>query len=151
MATVSWLVLAWGAVGTAMAQGRVDLVRVGDRLRIVVPLSTADAPRLDQRGTVGRLVFAAPIDLDIPALGAARGQFLDAIEARDEGRELVFALGRGMTASRALSGPRQYVVEDWRGHRLSAPPRGYHWVQVGADYVLVAVATGIILQMMLAN
>ena len=46
---------------------------------------------------------------------------------------------------------RQYVVEDWRGHRLSAPPRGYHWVQVGADYVLVAVATGIILQMMLAN
>jgi len=46
---------------------------------------------------------------------------------------------------------RQYVVEDWRGHRLSAPPRGYHWVQIGADYALVAVATGIILQMMLAN
>jgi Ni/Co efflux regulator RcnB len=46
---------------------------------------------------------------------------------------------------------RQYVVDDWRGHRLSAPPRGYHWVQVGADYALVAVATGVILQMLLAN
>jgi Ni/Co efflux regulator RcnB len=44
---------------------------------------------------------------------------------------------------------RQYVVEDWRGHRLSAPPRGYHWVQSGNDYVLVAIATGIILQLML--
>jgi Ni/Co efflux regulator RcnB len=46
---------------------------------------------------------------------------------------------------------RQYVVNDWRGHHLSAPPRGYHWVQSGADYVLVAVATGVILQLLLAN
>jgi Ni/Co efflux regulator RcnB len=46
---------------------------------------------------------------------------------------------------------RQYVVEDWRGHRLSAPPRGYHWVQSGGDYVLVAIATGIILQLLLSN
>jgi Ni/Co efflux regulator RcnB len=46
---------------------------------------------------------------------------------------------------------RQYVVEDWRSHRLSAPPRGYHWVQSGGDYVLVAIATGIILQLLLNN
>jgi Ni/Co efflux regulator RcnB len=46
---------------------------------------------------------------------------------------------------------RQYVVEDWRGHQLSAPPRGYHWVQSGGDYVLVAIATGIILQLLLNN
>lgn len=43
----------------------------------------------------------------------------------------------------------QYVVDDWRGHHLSAPPRGYHWVQTGDDFVLVAIATGIILQLML--
>jgi Ni/Co efflux regulator RcnB len=46
---------------------------------------------------------------------------------------------------------RQYVVDDWRGHRLSAPPRGYHWVQTGGDYVLVAVATGIIASLLLSN
>lgn len=46
---------------------------------------------------------------------------------------------------------RQYVVNDWRGHYLSAPPRGYHWVQTGQDYVLVAIATGVILQLFLAN
>lgn len=46
---------------------------------------------------------------------------------------------------------RQYVVDDWRGHRLSAPPRGYHWVQTGGDYVLVAIATGVIMQLLLNN
>ncbi len=43
----------------------------------------------------------------------------------------------------------QYEVRDWRGHHLSAPPRGYHWVQVNGDYVLAAVATGIILDTLL--
>jgi Ni/Co efflux regulator RcnB len=45
----------------------------------------------------------------------------------------------------------QYVVEDWRGHRLTPPPRGYHWVQTGADYVLVAVATGVIASILLSH
>ena len=39
---------------------------------------------------------------------------------------------------------RQYVVDDWRGHRLNEPPRGYEWVQAGGDYLLVAIATGVI-------
>ena len=44
-----------------------------------------------------------------------------------------------------------YVVNDWRGHHLSAPPRGYHWVQTGGDYVLVAITTGIIAQILLGT
>jgi len=46
---------------------------------------------------------------------------------------------------------RNYVVDDWRSHHLSPPPRGYHWVQDGADYVLVAIATGIIAQILLGR
>ena len=46
---------------------------------------------------------------------------------------------------------RSYVVDDWRGHRLSSPPRGYHWVQSGGDYLLVAIATGVILDLFLNN
>ena len=46
---------------------------------------------------------------------------------------------------------RQYVVENWRGYRLSAPPHGHHWVQVGADYALVAIASGLIAQIVLSN
>ena len=45
----------------------------------------------------------------------------------------------------------QYVVNDWRGHHLNAPPRGYQWVQTGGDYVLVAIATGIIAQILLSH
>ena len=37
-----------------------------------------------------------------------------------------------------------YVVGDWRGHRLSAPPRGYQWLQYGGDYLLIAIGTGLI-------
>lgn len=46
---------------------------------------------------------------------------------------------------------RQYVVDNWRSHRLSAPPRGHHWVQVGNDYVLAAIATGVIASVLLGN
>ena len=44
---------------------------------------------------------------------------------------------------------RQYVVDDWLGHGLMAPGRGYHWVQTGGDYVLVAIPTGVIVQLLL--
>ena len=44
-----------------------------------------------------------------------------------------------------------HEVADWRGHHLSEPPRGYHWVEVNGDYVLAAVATGIILDTLLTQ
>jgi Ni/Co efflux regulator RcnB len=46
---------------------------------------------------------------------------------------------------------RNYVVDDWRGHHLSAPPRGYYWVQNGGDYLLVAIASGVIAQLILGG
>jgi len=46
---------------------------------------------------------------------------------------------------------QHYVVHDWRGHRLSAPPRGYQWVQYGGDYMLVAIASGVIAQLILGS
>lgn len=46
---------------------------------------------------------------------------------------------------------RQYVINDYRAYHLSPPPRGHQWVQVGADYVLVAIATGLIVSILLNN
>lgn len=46
---------------------------------------------------------------------------------------------------------RQYVVVNPQQHRLYAPPRGQQWVQVGGDYVLVAIATGLIVNLILNN
>ena len=43
----------------------------------------------------------------------------------------------------------QYYVSDWRSHRLYSPPYGYQWVQVGSDYVLIALATGLIVNLIL--
>lgn len=45
---------------------------------------------------------------------------------------------------------RVVVVHDYGRYRLRQPPRGYHWVRAdGGDYVLVAIATGIILDYVL--
>ena len=43
---------------------------------------------------------------------------------------------------------RAYEV-DYREHHLSPPPQGHRWVQVGADYVLIAIATGVIANIIL--
>jgi Ni/Co efflux regulator RcnB len=40
---------------------------------------------------------------------------------------------------------RNVVVYDYGSYRLRSPPRGYHWVRENNDFLLVAVATGIIL------
>lgn len=39
----------------------------------------------------------------------------------------------------------RYAV-DYRRHHLRAPPRGYQWRQVDNNYVLAAVASGLILE-----
>ncbi|HEX4333908.1 MAG TPA: RcnB family protein [Usitatibacter sp.] len=45
---------------------------------------------------------------------------------------------------RAEDHRNEYVVNDWRERRLHEPPHGYHWVRNGDDYVLAAIATGVI-------
>lgn len=45
-----------------------------------------------------------------------------------------------------------YVVRDYDRYRLRPPPRGYHYVRDDrGDYLLVGIATGIILGVILAN
>jgi len=40
---------------------------------------------------------------------------------------------------------RNVVVYDYGSYRLRPPPRGYHWVRENNDFLLVALATGVIL------
>ena len=46
---------------------------------------------------------------------------------------------------------KRYEVADWKAHNLRQPPRGYHWVNVNGDFVLAAVATGVIADLLLNN
>ncbi len=45
----------------------------------------------------------------------------------------------------------EYVVVDYRAHRLPPPPHQHQWVQVGADYALIAIATGLIASVVLGH
>ena len=45
----------------------------------------------------------------------------------------------------------QYYVNDWRRYNLRRPPRGYRWVRVDNDYMLVAITTGIIMDIIMMN
>ncbi len=51
---------------------------------------------------------------------------------------------RGDRLPRAWYG-NSYIVYDWHPYRLYAPPYGYHWVRVGNDVLLTALATGVVL------
>ena len=42
-----------------------------------------------------------------------------------------------------------YVVSNYGYYRLRQPPRGYHWVRADNNYLLVAIATGVILDIAL--
>ncbi|MCE3028076.1 RcnB family protein [Salinicola sp. DM10] len=38
----------------------------------------------------------------------------------------------------------RYWVRDWHARHLREPPRGHRWLNIDGDYVLAAVATGVI-------
>lgn len=40
---------------------------------------------------------------------------------------------------------------DWHAHHLRRPPRGYEWREVDGNYVLAAVATGVIASAIVAS
>jgi Ni/Co efflux regulator RcnB len=57
---------------------------------------------------------------------------------------------RGDRLPQQYRGGSRYVVNDWRVRHLRKPPRGYHWVRDdGGNYFLVAITTGIILDLLL--
>lgn len=69
-------------------------------------------------------------------------------DARGAGPDHAFHRGEHMPAEFRR---RVYVVDDWRGHGLPPPPRGHHWVQTGGDYVLVAIGSGLIVELYLGR
>jgi Ni/Co efflux regulator RcnB len=44
---------------------------------------------------------------------------------------------------------RQYQVNDWRARQLPAPAAGQQWVQDGTNFALIAIATGLIANLVL--
>ena len=44
-----------------------------------------------------------------------------------------------------------FVVENWKAHRLTEPPPGHQWVQAGSNYALVAIATGVVQEVLVGR
>ncbi|MCL1927003.1 MAG: RcnB family protein [Syntrophorhabdaceae bacterium] len=45
----------------------------------------------------------------------------------------------------------RYVVHNWQGRGLYAPPHGHHWLMVDGNFVLAAIATGVIVHVLLGH
>ena len=43
---------------------------------------------------------------------------------------------------------RYFVVNDWYRWQLRRPPFGYHWVRYGDEFLLVALSTGLVVDVM---
>ena len=46
---------------------------------------------------------------------------------------------------------RTYYVDNWRSYQLYEPPRGYRWVRVNGDYILVSIVSNVIAQILLGR
>ena len=95
-----------------------------------------EAPRFEQRGPGGPQAYA-PRGFDRRDVRDNRGYNARAPQFH-----------RGGYIPHEYRG-RQYVVNDWRARHLNAPPPGQQWVQAGSDYALIAIATGLIAQLVL--
>lgn len=81
------------------------------------------------------------------------GHDRDRYVRHDNGRHLGWykqSFRRGQRVPVVYMAPR-YYVNDYRAYRLAPPPRGYRWVrpyQDSNEYLLVQVATGVIMQVL---
>lgn len=60
--------------------------------------------------------------------------------------------GYDFRAGYPIPGPYRgdrYWVRDWRGYGLPSPPPGHQWRYIDGNYVLIAVATGVITSILL--
>ncbi|HLK26345.1 MAG TPA: RcnB family protein [Caulobacteraceae bacterium] len=79
---------------------------------------------------------------------AAAAMLVAGAASAQPGYRIAHTYGRGEHIDRDQWSQSQPV--DWRAHHLRAPPRGYEWREVNGQYVLAAVATGLILSAILS-
>ena len=141
--------VALGAVflaGTVQAQPRGDERHDGGRNDRPTPHDVRPAPGQNRAAPAQqRPQVQAPRGPQVQAPRAPQGRE----QARDHhGDRHDFRRGQRLPNDYRN---HQYVVDNWRAHGLKSPGRGQHWVQVGGDYLLVTIATGVIASVLLAN
>ncbi|MBB3607713.1 RcnB family protein [Rhizobium sp. BK602] len=60
-------------------------------------------------------------------------------------KKIVVRKGGWVTGRRLSASDRRRAASvDYRHHHLSAPPRGYHWVRIKNNFLLVGMTSGLI-------
>jgi len=109
-------------------------------------------------GALAATILASPLAI-APASAAPQRETVTKVKVKPNGRTVVTKRtvrpaprpayrhwARGQRFDRRYAQNYREVPnwQQYRGRRLYAPPRGYHWVRSGNDAVLVAVAGGVI-------
>ncbi|MDB5677412.1 RcnB family protein [Sphingomonas bacterium] len=102
-------------------------------------------------GAIAASILASPIAI-APASAAPQRDHRDQRDHRFDNRGRAAPAPSYRRWNKGQRFDRRYAqnyqeIGNWqqyRGRRLYAPPRGYHWVRSGNDAVLVAVAGGLI-------
>jgi Ni/Co efflux regulator RcnB len=92
--------------------------------------------------------FAAPQDRHDGMRGRAVERHQTTVIKKTVVRKNQWARGHRMSAAERR---RAADVRDFRRYRLSAPARGQRWVRVNNDFLLISVATGVIVGMAAAR
>ncbi|HKT78460.1 MAG TPA: RcnB family protein [Sphingobium sp.] len=100
---------------------------------VVSPMVAAEAQAAPQR-EVHRVVKQGPHGRTVTKTTVIR---------KDDRRDHHRRWAKGQRFDRRYA-TNYRVIDNYRGYRLKAPPRGYHWVRSGNDAVLVALTSGII-------
>jgi Ni/Co efflux regulator RcnB len=90
-------------------------------------------------------VLATPLAMTTEANAApAHNQVV--VVKKDVVKKKVVVRKGGWVRGRHLSATdrRRAANIDYRRYRLSAPPRGYHWVRVDHSFLLVGITSGLI-------
>ena len=88
--------------------------------------------------------LAAPQDRHDDARGRTVERHTTTTIKKTEVRKHRWARGHRLSAAERR---RTAEVRDYRRYRLSAPPRGQRWVRVDNDFLLISVATGVIVSL----
>lgn len=60
-------------------------------------------------------------------------------------KKVVVRKGGWVKGRRLSASDRRRAAEiDYRSYQLTAPPRGYHWVRINGNFLLVGITSGLI-------
>jgi Ni/Co efflux regulator RcnB len=115
-----------------------------------------DRKPCNERGTNMKKIALAALAISLIATPAAFAQQQQGyghqqqdrmVKKRVVNERTVVKKTRWVRGHKLPSNYRRNVVRDYHRYHLKTPPRGYHWVRVNNDYVMVSIASGIIASM----